>query len=197
MAQDYESVVRDNYRRMSTEELIERKERGGLTAEAASILDSELAGRGVAGEEYSSILESVKAEEKAIFDLPDGVEGRDLASPGIRLVAHFIDHFVALGLLLSLASMSDDLLLLGLLAYVAYYIFSDALPGGKSLGKRVVGIKVIGLKGLKPCTPVQALQRNILMMVPLVGFLDMLSIFGRRYQRWGDRWAETIVVKYR
>jgi len=197
MAQNYESVVRDNYRRMATEELIERKERGGLTPEAAEILQSELESRGIAKEDYSAILESVKAEEKAIYDLPEGVEGKDLASPGIRLVAHFIDHFFALGLLIFIGATSDDLVLLGLLAYMVYYIFSDALPGGKSLGKRVVGVRVIGLKGLKPCTPLQALKRNILMMIPVVGFLDMLSIFGRRYQRWGDRWAETIVVKYR
>ena len=182
---------------MSIEELIERKERGGLTAEAASILDSELESRGVAGEEYSSILKSVKEEEKAIFNLPEGVKGTDLASPGIRLVAHFIDHFVALGLLIFFGTTSDSLVLVGLLAYMVYYIFSDALPGGKSLGKRVVGIKVIGLSELKPCTPIQALKRNLIMMIPVIGFLDMLSIFGRRYQRWGDRWAETIVVNYR
>lgn len=197
MAQDYESVVRDNYHRMSTEELIDRKERGGLTSEAASILESELQGRGIAKEEYASIAESVRAEEKAIFDLPEGVEGTDLASPGIRLVAHFIDHFVALGLLILFITTSDSLVLIGLLAYMVYYIFSDALPGGKSLGKRVVGIRVIGLSGLKSCTLTQALKRNLIMMIPVIGFLDMLSIFGRRYQRWGDRWAETIVVKYR
>jgi hypothetical protein len=34
MTQDYESVVRESFRRMSTEELIERKERGDLTQEA-------------------------------------------------------------------------------------------------------------------------------------------------------------------
>ena len=144
--------------------------------------------RGITKDHYSAILESVKAEEKASHDLPDRVDEEDLASPGIRLVAHFIDHTFALGLLILIGATSDDLVLLGLLAYMIYYIFSDALPGGKSLGKRVVGLRVIGLRGLK---------RNILMMIPVIGFLDMLTIFGHRYQRWGDRWAETIVVKYR
>ena len=46
MPRSYGSVVRDNYRRMSTEELVERKERGELTAEASIILDSELESRG-------------------------------------------------------------------------------------------------------------------------------------------------------
>ena len=191
-----------NLAQLSTDELIEKLEMKYFAEEALPsalrVLKSrEQGSRGITKDHYSAILESVKAEEKASHDLPDRVDEEDLASPGIRLVAHFIDHTFALGLLILIGATSDDLVLLGLLAYMIYYIFSDALPGGKSLGKRVVGLRVIGLRGLKPCTPIQALKRNILMMIPVIGFLDMLTIFGHRYQRWGDRWAETIVVKYR
>ena len=197
MTQDYESVVRESFRRMSTEELIERKERGNLTQEAAGLIEAELVNRAISKEEYDSVIKNFRDEEFALIGLPDGISKLDLASPWIRLIAHIFDHIFAISLLVISILLSESLVLIGVLAYVLYYIFSDALPGGKSIGKRIVRIEVLGLKHLKSCTLIQALKRNIIMMIPLIGLLDMVSIFGYRNQRWGDRWAETIVVKSR
>ncbi len=213
MSEDYESVVRESFRRMSTEELIQRKARGSLVPSATKLIEAELATRGVTEAGYAKILEDARrgvteaeyakvlgdtrTDGVALSDLPDGLHTSDLASPGIRLVAHFIDHFIAICILVGCVMVSESLALLGFFGYVIYYLFSDALPGGKSIGKRLLGIRVVGVEGLFACTPMQSFKRNIIMVIPLIGFLDMFSIFGRRNQRWGDQWAGTLVTKGR
>lgn len=194
MTQDYDSVVRNSFRRMSTEELIQRR-RGDLTPEAAIVLDKELQERNVSQEDYSSIIKAADEEDALLIGLPDGVSETDLASPWVRLGAHFIDHFVALVILMGFVTISDGLAWIGVIGYMVYYLLSDALPGGKSFGKRMLGVRVVAFEDQTPCSVSRALKRNVIMMIPIVGFLDMLSIFGRRNQRWGDRWARTLVIK--
>ena len=197
MSENYESVVRESFRRMSNEELIQRKVRGSLVPAAAKLIEAELASRGVAEQEYAKILEAARTGGVEQPGLPDGLHTSDLASPSIRLVAYVIDHFIAICLLVGCVMVSESLALLGFFCYVIYYLFSDALPGGKSIGKRLLGIRVVGVEGLAACTPMQSFKRNIIMVIPLIGFLDMFSIFGRHNRRWGDQWAGTIVTKSR
>jgi uncharacterized RDD family membrane protein YckC len=194
MAQDYESVIRDSFRRLSTDELIQRR-RGDLTPEAVKVLDEELKERNISPEEFSSIIKAAEEEDAKLVGLPEGVSETDLASPWLRLVAHIIDHFVAIVILIVFVSTSDGLAWLGIIGYMVYYLLSDALPGGKSVGKRLLGMRVVAFDDLSPCTLGKAFKRNLIMMFPIIGLLDMVSIFGRRNQRWGDRWARTLVLK--
>jgi uncharacterized RDD family membrane protein YckC len=194
MTQDYETVVRESFNRLSTEELIQRR-RGDLTPEAVRVLDQVLMQRNVSPEDFSTILRAAENEDALLTSLPNGVTEANLASPWIRLLAHIIDHFVAVIIMIVFVFNSDALAWIGILGYLTYYLLSDALPGGKSIGKRLLGIKVVAFQDLSPCSIGRALKRNLIMMIPIIGFLDMFSIFGRNKQRWGDRWAKTLVIK--
>ena len=79
---------------------------------------------------------------------------------------------------------------------VAYYVFCEAATGA-TLGKRMVGIRVVGEDG-EPITFAASLVRNLLRVVDalffyLVGFL--FAVMSSRGQRLGDRAAHTIVVR--
>ena len=197
MNNEYEDVVSKNFSRMSTEELVERKERGGLTPSAASLIDIELQKRGVDHQKYTDTLKAVDAEEKQFSVMPNGISDRELATPLIRLMARLIDDIFGLLILFLFIVFSGDLVWLGVLSYIIYFLLKDALPNGKSLGKYIFRIQTIGFKNKTPCTLMQALYRNIFLLIPFVGFVDALMIFGRHHQRLGDRIADTVVVKSR
>jgi len=79
---------------------------------------------------------------------------------------------------------------------VGYYTFCEAATGA-TLGKRLVGIRVVGEDG-DPLTFGAAIVRNLLRVVDalffyLVGFL--FAATSSRGQRLGDRAAHTIVVR--
>lgn len=65
-----------------------------------------------------------------------------------------------------------------------------------SPGRALVGLKLVSLTGEK-VTPVQAIIRNILLIIPivlLVGYIvEAIAVLGRN-QRLGDQWAKTQVV---
>ena len=149
--------------------------------------------------------------ERIVFRYP-------LAGPFRRYVAYLIDVvlvFVAVVvtgialLVLSLGSLAG----LGPI-FVAYFVimwgyrgFCEVVLNGQTLGKRIVGLRVVSDRGV-PITPAQAVLRN------LVGSLDgtvpyflrpdltsMLLLFGltsmlltRKFQRLGDLAAGTMVV---
>jgi len=79
---------------------------------------------------------------------------------------------------------------------VGYYVFCEAASGA-TLGKRLVGIRVVGENG-EPVTFGAAVVRNLLRFVDalffyLVGFL--FAVTSTRGQRLGDRAAHTVVVR--
>ena len=78
-------------------------------------------------------------------------------------------------------------------AACVYLLLADALPGGRSLGKRMLGISVVSEASGRPCTITQSLVRNLL--VVFLGPIDWLFIFGRKHQRLGDKVAGTIVIE--
>lgn len=73
-----------------------------------------------------------------------------------------------------------------------YLIFSDALPNGQSLGKKLLGMSVVCKNSGKSCSLWQAFVRNIL--TPAIGVFDAVFILAKRRQRIGDMMAGTIVV---
>jgi uncharacterized RDD family membrane protein YckC len=79
---------------------------------------------------------------------------------------------------------------------VGYYVVCEAATGA-TLGKRLVGIRVVGEDG-EPLTFGAAVVRNLLRLVDalffyLVGFL--FAVTSTRGQRLGDRAAHTVVVR--
>jgi uncharacterized RDD family membrane protein YckC len=116
-----------------------------------------------------------------------------LAEPGRRLVAAFIDGILTAPLAL--------IPILGLLVGLAYHLTKDALPllNGQSIGKKAMGIRVVRQATGEPITNdyATAIVRQVSLMIPLFGFIDALCVLfeSRRRQRFGDRWAETLVVR--
>jgi uncharacterized RDD family membrane protein YckC len=188
MSQDYESTVRDSFRRMSTEELIDRNQSGSLTAVGLTLLAEELKARNVSEDNYVQILNEERKEDAVLVGSVAKLMTRFIARGVDGVVAGFI---VVLGVML--IDVGGWLLILGSMAYT---LFADALPGGKSLGKRLANIQVVDVINKRPCSCGQSFKRNLLLTFPLVGTLDALSIFFDDHnQRWGDKWANTIVVR--
>ena len=130
---------------------------------------------------------------------PSIAQSVDLASRLQRLAAQFIDGLVAgapaLAALLFtflLPRTGVVLILVAALFGVLYTLLADGLEGGQSIGKRLVGIRVVSMATGAPCTFGQSFLRNLLLMI--LGPIDWVFIFGERHQRLGDKAAGTIVV---
>lgn len=126
-------------------------------------------------------------------------EGVDLASLPQRLAAQFLDGLVAAapaiaGVLITvlLNRAGIVLIVLGVLFALLYTLLADGLEGGQSIGKRMVGIRVISADTGAPCTFGQSFLRNLLLA--FLGPIDWIFIFGERRQRLGDKAAGTIVI---
>lgn len=124
----------------------------------------------------------------------------DLAKRGDRLVAQFIDSFVAILVIIlakSLSGLSEIiggiLALFGLLVAIFYILCADGSEDGQSYGKRVMGICVIDATSGKPCTFIKSFARNV--PLAFLGIIDWIFIFSEKRQRLGDMLANTIVVR--
>ena len=122
----------------------------------------------------------------------------DLASPSTRLLGQVLDALVAfapmlLVVVLDSVGLGSGLLgMAALLFSVVYYFLADGLPGGQSVGKRALGLRVLDADTGAPCSVWQSFVRNVLLA--LLGPLDWLFIFGAQRQRLGDKAAGTVVV---
>ena len=126
-------------------------------------------------------------------------EAVDLASLPQRLAAQFLDGLVAAvpaiaGVLITvlLTRAGIVLIVLGVLFALLYTLLADGLEGGQSVGKRMVGIRVVSADTGAPCTFGQSFLRNLLLA--FLGPIDWILIFGVRHQRLGDKAAVTIVI---
>jgi uncharacterized RDD family membrane protein YckC len=90
------------------------------------------------------------------------------------------------------------LTLVGLVIEFVYFVISEATTGGRSLGKRTIGLRVVGDDGF-PLTGRASVVRNLLRAVDIlptsyvVGLVAMLA--SSRGQRLGDLAAGTLVVR--
>jgi uncharacterized RDD family membrane protein YckC len=130
--------------------------------------------------------------------LQEIAKAEKLAHPGKRFQGQFIDGLVAylLGVLsfyfLDILVGREPAFYLGISTGVAYFLFSDALPNGQSIGKKLLGIQVVGRGSMQPCSILQSLLRNV--TFPL-GAIDWVFIFFGSHRRLGDFLASTIVIK--
>lgn len=124
---------------------------------------------------------------------------QDLAHPGKRYQGQFLDGIITAFLFfvcmyamrtMGFQSQWSGLFMLGI--PFIYFVFSDALPNGQSLGKRVLGICVVSKTTRKPCSVLQSFARNVL--TPILGVIDAILILGKSRQRLGDKMANTIVI---
>jgi uncharacterized RDD family membrane protein YckC len=80
-------------------------------------------------------------------------------------------------------------------AAAAYYLLSDALPNGQSVGKKLLGMSVIDERSYLNCNVYQSFVRNI--TTPFLSILDWIFIFFGSRKRLGDMLASTIVIRAR
>jgi uncharacterized RDD family membrane protein YckC len=119
---------------------------------------------------------------------------KPLAGIGQRFTAQFIDGLiaVAIGAAFYFTAKSHSWPLeFWVIGYGLYLLFCDALPSGQSLGKKVVNISVVHNVDNTPCTYLQSLARNIML---ILGIFDIVFILGKSKRRLGDYLARTKVV---
>jgi uncharacterized RDD family membrane protein YckC len=157
------------------------------------------------------------------IDTPESVDlALEPAGLGSRMLAAVVDGlvqgvavFAIIVVAIALGAMADPfgpggdlvvgsvyailLLLLGLLFFL-YKLLLEAFWNGQTLGKRVVGIRVVKANGL-PVDFLQVLVRNLMRIVDyLPGYYILGSIVvlaSHRGQRLGDMVAGTVVVRER
>ena len=130
---------------------------------------------------------------------PSIAQSIDVASRMQRLAAQFLDGLVAGApaiaaflFMFLLPRTGIVLLLVAALFGALYTLLADGLEGGQSIGKRLVGIRVVSMATGASCTFGQSFLRNLLLMI--LGPIDWIFIFGERHQRLGDKAAGTIVI---
>ena len=89
---------------------------------------------------------------------------------------------------------------LGWLASAAYWLCRDGLFEGQSVGKRLMGLKVVVQPEASRCTWRASFLRNVLWVIPLVNFLMISTAVYYWFsdpqgRHWGDRLANTVVIR--
>ncbi len=155
-------------------------------------------------------------DERYVVATPERVSfSYDVAGIGSRFMAGFVDFVAylvtAIGVSILYGQISQRLtdpalssalegMYIGLtfVLYWAYYIVFELVWGGQSPGKRLIGLRVIGIDGA-PATPGQIIMRNIMRLVDLFpGFYitGLVTMFvNSQSRRLGDFAAGTLVVR--
>jgi uncharacterized RDD family membrane protein YckC len=145
----------------------------------------------------------IRAPEGVAFSLP-------LAGPATRLLALALDLAIVAMIGSTLAKLlqvtglvSEDLgAALATVAYFAvtmlYGILTEWLWRGQTVGKRVLGLRVVDLHGGR-LDPSQVVVRNLLRLVDVLPLFYLLgaavSLCSSRLQRLGDLAAGTVVIR--
>lgn len=123
-----------------------------------------------------------------------------LATPGRRYLGQILDVIVTWVIFLLFLSLFNEIGIsrdladtLSISFCSVYFVFSDALPHGRSVGKFILGMSVIDKTSGKYCSLWQSFVRNI--FNPLIGIIDAIFILSKRRQRIGDLAANTIVIR--
>ncbi len=135
---------------------------------------------------------------KQKISMPKEQIPNELAHPGTRFQSQFIDGLVTfllgyLSFYVSNAFISIELSgYFGVAVAIGYLLLADSLPNGQSIGKKLLGIRVLSKETMRPCSMLQSFFRNA--TLPL-GIFDWAPIFFGEHRRLGDFIASTIVVK--
>ena len=82
---------------------------------------------------------------------------------------------------------------IGSALWIVGLLFMDGFKNGQGLGKKQLSLQVLRLKDGQPCTFKDAFVRRLAAGIFLP--LDLLWSLGKKRQRLGDKFAETVVVK--
>lgn len=161
-----------------------------------------------------------KAPESNLMDENNTRREQELASRWLRLGGAIIDGVIFMVLLMPIMFslgimdgimegqeptflMNITMMAISLLVYVVVqgYFLSTA---GQTIGKRILGMRIVGYKtnqilSLSKIMSYRVLPIQLLSLIPvlgpLVGFIDVLSIFGAEKRCIHDYLAGTKVVK--
>jgi len=130
----------------------------------------------------------------------EGFFSTNLAHPGKRYQGQFIDGLIALGIFFLGVYLRNVFELVGQYSGIViivipflYYLLSDAMPKGQSIGKKLLNMSVVHKRTGAYCTVSQSIIRNIL--TPILGVFEAMFIFSKSRQRLGDILANTIVIR--
>ena len=87
----------------------------------------------------------------------------------------------------------DTLALSGIALWAAGLFLMDGFKNGQGLGKKLLSLQVLRLKDGKPCTFKDSFIRRL---TSVFQPLDSVWTLGKKRQRMGDKFAETVVVKF-
>jgi len=152
----------------------------------------------------------VQYEDRITIPTPEGVSLElTLAGLGSRAVAGGLDLvfkglLVGLLLIVLIAAVGADgaivLVPAAALTMLLYDVLFETLGGGRTIGKRMSGLRVVRSSG-RPVDLVASMIRNVLRLVdgmPLSYLPTIVSIVvTRRNQRLGDLAADTVVIRDR
>jgi len=118
-------------------------------------------------------------------NIPVPPEQMGKADPIDRLWAYLIDAVImTIGFILCI------------IPGLAYWLLRDTLYDGRSIGKKMMGLRVINSETKTPCKMTDSIIRNISLGIPIFGIVDGLMVFiDENNLRFGDKWANTMVVK--
>lgn len=121
-----------------------------------------------------------------------------LAHPGIRFQGQFIDGLISYVVGILAFILIDSIASRNFAVYVgigfglAYFLFSDGMSKGQSIGKKLLKLQVLNKSTLQPCSYFESFLRNV--TFPL-GIFDWIFILTKSSRRFGDYLASTIVIR--
>jgi uncharacterized RDD family membrane protein YckC len=155
------------------------------------------------------------ASDDLVISTPERVAFQyEIAGIGSRFLAQIIDSLIIFAVLVAITILASALggvfssgelallieVILGFILLAGYFMISEAVWNGQTLGKRSARLRVVGDHG-EPLTLAQAAVRNLVRIVDFLPFLygvGMLTLFiGGRGKRLGDFAAGTLVVRDR
>lgn len=134
----------------------------------------------------------------------DGLEEGKKAGLLLRVVAKGIDFILV-------AAAAEIIPRAGFFAGLAYLFISDGIFEGRSLGKQLIGLRTISIRGGSACSVRESILRNLILCIgialwkiPLVGWIFMVLILtfefimllgSKEGMRFGDEIAKTTVIE--
>ncbi len=121
----------------------------------------------------------------------------------VRTVARILDFIIV-------AAIIETIPKVGFFAGLAYLLIADGLFDGRSLGKKLIGLKVVMVDTKESCSFRESILRNStfgigflfyklpligLILISLVALLEFVILLGSKdNMRLGDEFAKTIVL---
>lgn len=182
--------LKQHYSSLATDELL-RLRSSHLTDAALAVLEEELISR----VEDVDAAETNYLKDRAVRQINES----SLASIGARFLAKLVDYVGSIAAFTTVAYLSflylprpvsDAIGDAALVALFVYLLFKDGF-GGQSIGKRLLGIRVVQGSTGESCNLPRSFVRNVL---GAFGIVDAAFALGSKRQRLGDLAAGTSVV---